>query len=124
MPLSELQRKLIRLALDPAAHPGEIQNCAIKLIESWRREGKHPEEIFGDDKPALAAAYQYWAPDYGLCTMRFGKHKEKQFKDIPPSYFRWLLPKLREDLTNPEKAKYLASTQGLIDDIENFLKQY
>jgi hypothetical protein len=119
--LSELQSKLIRLALDPAAHQGEIQNCAIKLIESWRREGKRLEDLFGDHAQEVQKAQAYWAPDFGLCTMKFGKHKDKEFKDIPPSYFHWLLPELKKP---PRDPKYAASNERLIGEIESFLKQY
>jgi hypothetical protein len=115
--LTELEQKLVRLALDPAAQPGEIQACAIKLVAVWRKRGLTADEIFGVGS-ALAA--QYWAPDYGLCTMTFGKHKGKQFKDIPPSYFRWLLVKLKNEPCDP---KYQDSNARLIEEIENFLAQ-
>lgn len=121
MALSELQRKLIRLALDPAAEPGEIRNCAIKLIALWRKEGMTAEEVFGNDAQAIQQAQTYWAPDYGLCVLRFGKHKDKEFKDIPPSYFHWLLPELRKKGPGDQ---YYAANQRLINDIENFLNQY
>jgi hypothetical protein len=122
MPLSELQQKLIRLALDRAAQPGEIANAAVKLIESWRAQGKTLEDLFGDNALAVQeAAQQYWAPDYGLCKMRFGKHRDKEFKDIPPSYFRWLLPELKKK--GPDEP-YYENNQRLIEEIENFLKQY
>jgi uncharacterized protein (DUF3820 family) len=115
---SELEKKLLRLALDPAAQPGEIKTCAIKLVESWRRSGLTVEEVFGANHSQLAQ--QYWAPDFGLCTLNFGKHKGKEFKDIPPSYFRWLLAKLKSDPPNP---KYQEANLRLIDEIEHFLKQ-
>jgi hypothetical protein len=122
--VNELQAKLIRLALDPAAEPGEIRNAAIKLVESWRREGMSFESIFGKNGNSIYNNDEIWAPDYGLCVLNFGKHKGKEFKDIPPSYFRWLLLKLKEDLVKDPDGKWADSNRRLIDDIEAFLKQY
>ena len=118
--LTELEQKLIRLALDPAAAPGEIQNCAIKLVEFWRKRGLTVEQVFGANGAGAQLVQQYWAPDYGLCVMNFGKHKGKEFKDIPPSYFHWLLAKLK---TEPADPRYRDSNARLISEIENFLNQ-
>jgi hypothetical protein len=118
--LSALQQKLITLALDPAAQPGEISNAAVKLVESWRKEGKRLEDIFGDNQTAIAQ-YVNWAPDYGLCVLNFGKHKGKEFKDIPPSYLRWLKEEKEKGLA---ESKYPDADRRLIHEIECFLKQY
>lgn len=112
MALTELEQKLMRLALDPAAAPGEIENCARKLFE--RRRGLTVEQILGDPQPA-AAGPEYWAPDYGLCVMPFGKHKTKEFKDIPPSYLRWL----KQELEQSPNQKF----PGLLEEITKFLNQ-
>src|SRR5260221_4021267 len=45
MPQTEKEMKLIRLALDPAAQPGEISNAAIALIRAWRDRAVKPEEL-------------------------------------------------------------------------------
>jgi hypothetical protein len=109
--LTEQQQKLMRLALDPAAQPGEIANAARMVVEQWRKEGLTLEQIFGENGQRPP---EYWAPDYGLCTMPFGKHKGKEFKDIPPSYLRWLSHDMRENGTK---------FPSLLEEIENFLDQ-
>ena len=85
MALSELQQKLLRLALDKAAQPGEIQAAAIKFVESLRREGMKLEDILGRE-----GARVYSKPDYGLTVMPFGKHKDLRLKEIDPRYLIWL----------------------------------
>ena len=52
---TQLELKLLTLALDKAAQPGEIRNSALKLIESLRRRGLRPESlILGSQlQPAL-----------------------------------------------------------------------
>jgi uncharacterized protein (DUF3820 family) len=114
MALTELEQKLMRLALDPAAAPGEIENCARKLFEQWRKRGLTIEQILGEPQ-AAAANPEYWAPDYGLCVMPFGKHKTKEFKDIPPSYLRWL----KQELEQSPNQKF----PNLLEEITNFLNQ-
>lgn len=116
MHLAELEVKLLRLALDPGAHPGEVEGAALRLIMLWRRRGL-TIEAFQANGAAAAPAVQYYAPDYGLCKMPFGKHKDKEFKDIPPSYLRWLLNERR---TNPNP---LDKHPNLNDEIEQFLNQ-
>ena len=37
--LTELERKLLRLALCESAQPGEVLTSGKKLIESWRARG-------------------------------------------------------------------------------------
>lgn len=115
--LSEKEKKLVQLALDPAAQPGEVATAALKLFESWRKRGLTLEELFPNGNSSIEAPAPipgYWAPDYGLCVMPFGKHKGKEFKDIPPSYLRWLVSDMRENGT-----KY----QNLLVEIERFLDQ-
>jgi len=112
---SELEQKLLRLALDPGAQPGEIQAAAIKLVEYWRKKGMHLNDILGQPNGQAAQPPAYYAPDYGLCTMPFGKHKGAEFKDVPPSYLRWLLSQL--------KASPNQKFPKLAEEIENFLNQ-
>lgn len=113
MPLTELEQKLMRLALDPAAAPGEIENCARMLIEQWRKRGLTLDQILG---PAVQSpAAEYYAPDFGLCVMPFGKHKGKEFKDIPPSYLRWL----KGELETSPNSKF----PRLLEEIISFLNQ-
>src|SRR6516225_4325452 len=41
----EKGEKLLRLGLDPAAHEGEISNCAVALFRSWRARGIGAERV-------------------------------------------------------------------------------
>jgi hypothetical protein len=61
MELTELELKLLRLGLDPAAQTGGIQGCAIKLFASLRARGvsAHCFEVTvnkGNPLPARATA--------------------------------------------------------------------
>jgi hypothetical protein len=66
----------LKLALDPAAQPGEISNSATALIESLRRRNVDPHKILSQDKD----------PDYGLCIFAYGQHKGKEFREIHHTY--------------------------------------
>jgi hypothetical protein len=117
--LPEKEEKLLRLALDRAAAPGEIQNCAIKLIESWRKRKATVEDF--TDAPAANhrsnGASAKKETDYGEIIMHFGKHKGNCLCDIPRSYLSWLLGWMRE---TPEKAEKF---KDLIKQVEAFLRQ-
>jgi hypothetical protein len=84
--LTELEQKLLRLALDPAAQPGEIANCGKMLVDSFRKRGMTPDEIFGQGQAPSA----FSKPDPGITVMPFGRHKGKMLKEIPPNYLEWL----------------------------------
>jgi hypothetical protein len=117
--LTGLEMKLLRLALNESAAPGEVSVSAQKLIESLRRRGISAEAIestFEDaQEPVLEA--KKWSPDYGLCTMPWGKHKGERFMDISPydlrSAMRWAQSK-------PDLAQRFAE---FIHDVQEFFKQ-
>jgi hypothetical protein len=51
---TDLERKLIWLALNEAAQPGEVRNSAVALIQSLRKRGLRPEAmILGTQLQAL-----------------------------------------------------------------------
>lgn len=119
MELTDQERKLLRLGLDPAAQPGEIQGGAVKLFQSLRRRGVTADEFEAslDGVAIPSPPPQKSAPDYGLQRMPFGKHKGELFMDIPPmdlrSTWRWINE-------TPDKA---AKFKDLAFAIEQFLKQ-
>ncbi len=120
--LTDIEKKLLRLGLDPAAQPGEIQGGATKFFGSLRRRGITADQlqnIFGETNGERFEAEppKQSVPDYGLQKMPFGRHKGEMFMDIPPmdlrSTFRWI----NEE---PDKA---AKFKDLAFAIEQFLKQ-
>jgi hypothetical protein len=120
--LTDLERKLLALALDNAAHPGEIDNSAVMLLRSLRARGVKAEAVEegnGTGQLAAPADVIYSRPDYGLCVFPFrkSKHYGELFKDIPPSYLRFQCDWIRSD---PEIE---ARWGKLAEEIENFLAQ-
>ena len=81
-----LEQCLIRLALDPAAAEGEIQNCGSKLMLLLRRRGVDPEEI-------LQYSIESTSPKtfvHSELRMPFGKYKDLRLREIDPDYLRWV----------------------------------
>ena len=118
--LTDTERKLLRLGLDPAAEPGEIQGGAVKFFNSLRRRGITAlefEEGLSEENGDAFAPPKKSVPDYGLQKMPFGRHKGEMFMDIPPmdlrSTFRWINE-------TPDKA---AKFKDLAFAIQEFLKQ-
>jgi hypothetical protein len=103
-PLSPLQAKLMRLALDSGAADGEALNALSKLRNSLKTEGPDPHELVDALQNAGFATPEesplppvQTKPDYGLCRMPFrkSKHHGEMFADIPPyelrSWCRWAM---------------------------------
>jgi Putative quorum-sensing-regulated virulence factor len=87
-PLEDKTAKLILLALDPHAAPGEVDNAAVALVHSLRRQ-------YSDGFSFLAELTDKRPPEpdnrYGETQMPFGKHKGRQLRDIDPTYLLWVL---------------------------------
>ena len=86
--LNETEIKLLRLALDSGAQPGEIANAALLLIRKLRKRQASVDD-FKQHYPEVTV-YQS-APTYGYVTMPFGKYKGLPLSDIPESYLVWVL---------------------------------
>jgi len=119
--LTEKELKLIRLALNSAAQPGETKNAGAALAASLRARGISAQELeslvsrkgnnggwFTPQKPTTV--------NWGNCKMPFGKHKEERFKEIDPSYLDWVHDWLVED---DERASRFSR---LIEQLEKFLE--
>jgi hypothetical protein len=125
MALSDKERKLLWLALDGAAAPGEISNAARMFIEALRKRGCRADELDGgsthviryqDDD--LVPKGRRSKPDYGLERFPWGKkHKGERFKDIPVSYLEYQLGWIRSDRERSRRFDELACK------IERFLEQ-
>jgi Putative quorum-sensing-regulated virulence factor len=83
--LDPRERKLLRLALDRAAEPGEIRNAAVKLIESWRCRGVAVEHF--DEKTATLTIES----DYARKIIGFGRYCGERIIDLPHDYLRWIV---------------------------------
>ena len=121
-PLSALQAKLMRLALDSGAADGEALNALSKLRANLKENGPLPHDLVdalqnaGLALPEEAPLPPVPAkPDYGLCVIPFGKNKGALFMDTSPYELR----RIREWCKgSPDKEAKFAS---LIHDIEAFL---
>jgi uncharacterized protein (DUF3820 family) len=92
---TQLERKLIALALDEAAAVGEVQNSAVMLIQSLRRRGMRPEAlILGSElrTPSLSHTPLERARRF---RMPFGRHQGRQLQAIEENYLRWCLRECR-----------------------------
>jgi hypothetical protein len=119
-PLSSLQAKLMRLALDSGAADGEALNALSKLRENLKQHGPDPHELV-DALQSAGFAMPEEAPlpptpvkpNYGLCVIPFGKKKGQLFMDSSPYELR----RLREWCLATDAAKFAS----IIHDIEMFL---
>lgn len=118
---TQRESKLLRLILNRGASIGEVHNAAAKLAESLRGRQMTAEAIELVLRSAPSATdgspLKYSRPDFGLCTMPFGKHRGKAFSEISPSYFDWLLRAIR---SNPHGPAYQVK---VAEEIEQFLAQ-
>jgi hypothetical protein len=89
--LDERERKLLRLALDRAVQPGELRNAAEALIKSWRERGVTVED-FDEERQTLTIEI-----DHGRKIVPFGKYEGQRVGDVPHSYLKWLVGKMRQD---------------------------
>ena len=95
MNLSDQCVKILRLALDEAAQPGEADAAAVKFIRCLRKDGIRPEDLFTPN-----------TTHRGL-TFGFGKHKGQPLDQVESSYITWALktverltPAFRRELEN------------------------
>lgn len=109
--LTELEEKLLRLALDPGAEPGEIRNSAIKLVQLWRKRKLSADDFFYIDENQ---GFQPPPIDYSTFVFPFGKHRTKTLAEIPRSYLSYIL----RWMTETDAKKF----SDLIEAVGNFLK--
>jgi hypothetical protein len=118
--LTELERKLLRLALCSSAQGGEVTTSAYKLIESLRTRGVESstiENALEGNQQGTEIAARMSKPDWGLTVMPWGKHKNELFMDIQPSYLRWARRWILEDEERAQRFRDLAEA------IDQFLNQ-
>jgi hypothetical protein len=87
--MKPLAVKLLRLALDPAAQPGEAESAAVKLIRHWRAEGLTADALLAPQARAVGIPCE---------VMPFGMFKGVRIADVAREdgdYLRWLLLNVR-----------------------------
>jgi hypothetical protein len=118
--LTELERRLLRLALCSSAQGAEISTSATKLIQSWRARGVESsalENVFSGGQDGVEVVIQMSRPDYGLTVCPFKKYRGEMLMNIPPSYLHWILGWINEAPDRATKFKDFAYA------VEEFLKQ-
>jgi hypothetical protein len=99
MKLLPKERKLLLLATNGAAHPGEARNAAAAFVFSLKTR-------FGDGYNVLAKLEAHAESnhlsgvDYGHTILPFGKFRGSQIANVPPTYLIWVLENC-DDLNQP-----------------------
>jgi uncharacterized protein (DUF3820 family) len=122
---TELELKLVRLALDRSAPPGEAEAAMRKLLASLRQRGVDGySELFmgagSQEQPRPPRPRpQERQPDPGSKTARmgwpfsipvtFGKHRGKYLGDLPSDYMDWCIKEF-----DPITSKALIEAMQLI----------
>lgn len=83
---TEIEMKLLRLALDKGAYEGEADNAAVMFIRKLRERNMTVEELFGQ-----ASQTSPLKSKCGNEVMTFGKYKGEMIKDVPQNYLIWVL---------------------------------
>jgi uncharacterized protein (DUF3820 family) len=107
---TQTEQKLIRLGLDAAAQPGEIDVSAIKLFASLRRRGTTADEVIAANAQALWRRRQLDAARSYI--LRFGKYQGRAVGEVPEGYLRWVLRRCRNAFPNLKLAIEVVLDQG------------
>jgi hypothetical protein len=108
---NEKEMKLWRLALNPGALQGEVDNAAMMIINSLRQRKFNPEELNGA-KPQQ----QHYRPrqdkqtHWGTTKMPFGKYKGEMLQDIDIDYLHWVIGWIYGDEGREQKFSWLVTT--------------
>jgi hypothetical protein len=115
---NDQEMKFLRLALDPGAHEGEIDNATAKLIQSLRVRLAKPEDFEsakftpGREAPRQEQSKQTSGVNWGETKFNFGKMRGQAIQDATPDYLLWCYDWINnnedEDLKNRYKNVALA----------------
>jgi hypothetical protein len=107
------EEKLLRLALDDAAAPGEIENAGRALIASLRARGVRPEQLTTGNQLATktTASQTETFSNPGAVRMPWGKYEGLRLDQIDVKYLRWCLWKCAKAEIVPVIRDYLKYKQ-------------
>jgi uncharacterized protein (DUF3820 family) len=109
-PFTATEEKLIRLGLNPAAHPGEVDSCAVKLFGSLRKRGTTADQVIQSFATATWAARELMAARGRIVD--FGKYRGKTVGEVPPDYLQWAIKNCDNMSFNLRRAMQLVLNQG------------
>jgi hypothetical protein len=86
---TEIEAKLLRLALCPGAKVGEIDSAGRALIASWRKRGLLAETLLEPSAASRPSSRPVFSA--GDVIMPFGKCRGLPLHRIKMRYLRWVL---------------------------------
>lgn len=87
--LPEKAVKLLRLALDGAAHQGEWESAARMFVALLRKSGCTAETLTANPTKNRPPQPPPWSSS--VMQMPFGKYKGALISEVPEDYLRWLV---------------------------------
>jgi hypothetical protein len=99
------EQKLIKLGLNSAAHPGEVDNAGAMLFRSLRQRGVSAEQMIASYAQQTSAMRQLEAARGRVVD--FGKFRGKTVGEVPGWYLRWALKNCRDMSYNLRRAMTL-----------------
>jgi hypothetical protein len=112
--MTERMLKLLTLALDSAAHKGEMETAAIMFVRELKKENIAATDLrigkinpfqgynwkqstgYTPPPPKPKAKPRPKAPPPKPWTFPFGKHKDQPLKDVDLSYLVWALANITQ----------------------------
>ncbi|MDR1753414.1 MAG: DUF3820 family protein [Eubacterium sp.] len=103
--LTDIETKLLRLALDKGAYEGEANTAAIMFIRKLRERGANTDDLFIQPHTQIKRQYRDISV-YGYQRMPFGKYKGEMLYNIPRDYLIWVLKHCKNIKSNLKNAIY------------------
>jgi hypothetical protein len=111
--LTDRERKLILLAFDPAAEPGEAVGAVRALAKTWITKYPDGHALVKDlEQPEWEIEKIVYKTENPCADfeLTFGKHRGEALRDIPVSYLLWVLHNFEDMWPTTREAieRYLA----------------